>query len=120
MPSVSPNPGMMLRRPSACTCAIAMASASGSVDLVEYAAVGEMSFLHFAPAAQLVDVHEFELREALAAALREFRLARAEVESCGDFLRLGRIQKLHIGLRNQAGTTFVDHFIDHRDRGFGQ
>src|SRR4051794_32280311 len=120
MPSVSPKPGMMRRRPSAWTCAIAMGSGSGPVDLIEHAAVGKMCLLHFAPAAEILDTHEVELREAVADALRYFRQARTEVEPSRDFLRLRRIQKFQIGFGQRPGAASVHDLVDHSDRRLGQ
>ena len=72
-------------------------------DLVEDAAGGEVLLLRELPAAEVLDGHEFDLRE-LAGIFRGDRGVARPVEILrGDFLAFGRVQELQVRLRRRRG-----------------
>src|SRR5689334_6203940 len=57
-----------------------------AIDLVEHAAIAEVFLLRLGPAAEILDGHEFELREQLGMFRGHCGIARTVVVASGDLL----------------------------------
>src|SRR6266567_2210136 len=95
-------------------------SAPRPIDLVEQGAVGEMRPLYLGPAAELVNLHEFEVGKSIFVVFAHLRQSRTEIEASRELLRLRRIQKGEIRFRRFPGAMLVDDLIDYGDRRLGQ
>ena len=96
--------------------------AGWGVNLVEDAAVGEVRFLRFLPAAEnLVDGNEFEFREAGdVGGVGLFGVTGTVVVFGGEFLAGGGLEVVEISAGQCFGAMFLCYGVDDGDRRFGE
>src|SRR6266545_5531602 len=75
-----------------------------------------MRSVHLRPAAELVDLHEFEVGKSISVAFAHLRQSRTEIELRRELLRLRRIQEGQIRFRRFPRAALVDGLIDYGDR----
>src|SRR5665647_417652 len=82
------------------------------VDLVEYAAVGEVIFLRLGPAAKrIIDGEEFKLRECARVFRRRDRGTRTVEMTTGDVLAFLGIKIFEVGFRHRFGAFPLRHLV---------